>query len=323
MMTDPIADMLTRIRNANAHPTQARSRCPPRKLKVGIAEVLKDEGFIDGYERRARQARQHPARHAASYGPDGEQVIRSHRARQQARPPRLHRRRGAAAPCCAASASYVLSTPKGVVSDRTAREDQRRRRGPLQGLLSHVAHRKAARHRCPSGSPSSPLTDVTITVKGPKGELVLALRPEVEVAVEGGQVAWSADGAARIAQSRAYHGMTRALIANMVDGRHQGLREDARDHRRRLERRGARAARSCSTSASATRSRSRCPQGVKVETPNPTTDRGVGAGQAGRRPARRRDPRRRARRSPTRARASATRTSTSVARPARASVAEP
>lgn len=49
MMTDPIADMLTRIRNAG----QARhiqTRCPSSKLKVAVAKVLSDEGFIGGVE---------------------------------------------------------------------------------------------------------------------------------------------------------------------------------------------------------------------------------------------------------------------------------
>ena len=38
MMTDPIADMLTRIRNANRIGQQEASACPLRKIKVGIAE---------------------------------------------------------------------------------------------------------------------------------------------------------------------------------------------------------------------------------------------------------------------------------------------
>jgi small subunit ribosomal protein S8 len=48
-MTDPIADMLTRIRNAVAvgHPTVAM---PSSKLKAEIARILKEEGFISGYE---------------------------------------------------------------------------------------------------------------------------------------------------------------------------------------------------------------------------------------------------------------------------------
>ena len=49
MMTDPIADMLTRIRNANAVKQESTSM-PASKEKVGIAQVLKEEGFIAGYE---------------------------------------------------------------------------------------------------------------------------------------------------------------------------------------------------------------------------------------------------------------------------------
>ena len=56
-MSDPIADMLTRIRNAQMveKPSVAM---PSSKLKVAIAQVLKDEGYIDGLRdpRRSRQA---------------------------------------------------------------------------------------------------------------------------------------------------------------------------------------------------------------------------------------------------------------------------
>ncbi len=55
-----------------------------------------------------------------------------------------------------------------------------------------------------------------VRIKGPKGELELALRPEVEVSVAGDRVEVAGPGADR--QTRAYHGMTRALIANMVLG---------------------------------------------------------------------------------------------------------
>lgn len=60
--------------------------------------------------------------------------------------------------------------------------------------------------------------DRKVTVKGPKGELSMALRPEVSVKVEGGKVNVAAQGDASERAVRAYHGMTRALIANMVDG---------------------------------------------------------------------------------------------------------
>ena len=50
-MTDPIADMLTRIRNANAvsHPSV---EIPSSKLKVALARLLKEEGFISSYEEK-------------------------------------------------------------------------------------------------------------------------------------------------------------------------------------------------------------------------------------------------------------------------------
>ena len=51
MNTDPIADMLTRIRNANAvsHPSV---EMPSSKLKVALARLLKEEGFISNYEEK-------------------------------------------------------------------------------------------------------------------------------------------------------------------------------------------------------------------------------------------------------------------------------
>lgn len=48
-MTDPIADMLTRLRNANQAYHDSASM-PSSKIKVGIAEILKSEGYISSYE---------------------------------------------------------------------------------------------------------------------------------------------------------------------------------------------------------------------------------------------------------------------------------
>ena len=49
MMTDPIADMLTRIRNANQLKHE-NVKMPSSKMKVEIAKILKDEGFIVDYK---------------------------------------------------------------------------------------------------------------------------------------------------------------------------------------------------------------------------------------------------------------------------------
>src|SRR5690348_2693845 len=57
-----------------------------------------------------------------------------------------------------------------------------------------------------------------VKIKGPKGELALTLRPEVEVKLEGNKATVGVTGDAEQREVRAYHGMTRALLQNMVVG---------------------------------------------------------------------------------------------------------
>ena len=120
MMTDPIADMLTRIRNANAI-KRKHVPIPASKLKVGIAEVLKNEGFIAGYQVE-EGAPFSTLVVELKFGPDGEDVIRS--IDRVSKPgcrsytgvkdmPHVLRGLGI----------YVLSTPRGVLSDRAARKE--------------------------------------------------------------------------------------------------------------------------------------------------------------------------------------------------------
>lgn len=72
-MTDPIADMLTRIRNANtAHHEMVE--VPTSKIKVEIAKILKEEGYIRDYQ--VVKANNHDAiRVEMKYGPNKERVI--------------------------------------------------------------------------------------------------------------------------------------------------------------------------------------------------------------------------------------------------------
>ena len=74
MMTDPIADMLTRIRNA-VRVERPHVEMPLSKVKRGLAEVLKREGYIWDWEevesKPSNQLRVH-----LKYGPNGERVIR-------------------------------------------------------------------------------------------------------------------------------------------------------------------------------------------------------------------------------------------------------
>ena len=79
-MTDPISDMIARIRNA-VTAKQTRVDLPASKLKAEIARILQDEGYIQGYrlvdvpaEKEGRQPRQ-AIRIFLKYGPHGERVI--------------------------------------------------------------------------------------------------------------------------------------------------------------------------------------------------------------------------------------------------------
>ena len=74
MMTDPIADMLTRIRNA-VRVERPHVTMPISKVKRGLAEVLKREGYIWDWREEESQP-VHQLRLELKYGPNGERVIR-------------------------------------------------------------------------------------------------------------------------------------------------------------------------------------------------------------------------------------------------------
>src|SRR6187549_3005170 len=73
-VTDPIADMFTRIRNA-ARVQQPVVEMPASKLKLRIAEVLRNEGFISSFETKALGSPEQKMRIVLKYGPKGEKVI--------------------------------------------------------------------------------------------------------------------------------------------------------------------------------------------------------------------------------------------------------
>jgi small subunit ribosomal protein S8 len=74
-MTDPIADMITRIRNA-VHARHQRVDVPASRFKAEIAKILEREGYIQGYKIvDAAETPQSTIRIALKYGPRGENVI--------------------------------------------------------------------------------------------------------------------------------------------------------------------------------------------------------------------------------------------------------
>lgn len=135
MMTDSLADMLTRIRNANRIERPAVDM-PFTKLREAVAKVLKEEGFVVDYhvgmvgkdEAGHATFQQDPQAHGSGavlrvylkYGPDGERVIRRlDRASKPGR--RLYRRYTQLPPVLDGLGIAILSTNKGVLSDRQAR----------------------------------------------------------------------------------------------------------------------------------------------------------------------------------------------------------
>jgi len=119
MMTDPVADMLTRIRNANSiH--RARVAMPASRLRVGVAQVLQDEGFIESYEVSEGKPSS-TLTVALKYGEDGEHVIRTiDRVSKPGR--RVYAGVKELKPVLHGQGIQILTTPQGIVSDRKARE---------------------------------------------------------------------------------------------------------------------------------------------------------------------------------------------------------
>lgn len=72
-MTDPIADMLTRLRNANSA-YKSEVAMPYSKIKAGIAEILKEQGYIAGFEARPATVGQELVLNL-KYGPNRERSI--------------------------------------------------------------------------------------------------------------------------------------------------------------------------------------------------------------------------------------------------------
>jgi small subunit ribosomal protein S8 len=119
MMTDPIADMLTRIRNA-VRVERPHVEMPTSKVKRGLAEVLKREGYIwDWKEVDAKPAPQ--LQIDLKYGPNGERVIR-HLKRVSKPGRRVYSGSTRLKPILNGLGISILSTSRGVISDREARQ---------------------------------------------------------------------------------------------------------------------------------------------------------------------------------------------------------
>lgn len=118
MWSDPIADLLTRIRNA-VRVRHKQVSVPSSKLKVGIVRVLKEEGYINGFD-VIEDGKQGILRIDLKYGPRGEEII--HDIQRVSKMGRREYSRIADLPRVLAGLGIaIVSTNKGVLSDRSCR----------------------------------------------------------------------------------------------------------------------------------------------------------------------------------------------------------
>ena len=118
--TDPIADFLTRIRNANmvSHPTVA---IPGSKMKLAIAAILKDEGYIKDFE-FIEDGRQGIIRVYLKYGPNREKVITG--IKRISKPGlRVYVNKDNIPRVLGGFGTAVISTSRGLMTDKRARKE--------------------------------------------------------------------------------------------------------------------------------------------------------------------------------------------------------
>jgi small subunit ribosomal protein S8 len=119
-MTDPIADMLTRIRNAN-HVYKEKVDVPYSKLKLEIARILSEEGFIKNYKVVEEKGKPVLIRVSMKYGDKRERVI-VHIDRVSRSGRRIYASKKRIPKVIGGLGVAILSTSKGVLTDQQARQ---------------------------------------------------------------------------------------------------------------------------------------------------------------------------------------------------------
>lgn len=118
-MTDPIADMLTRIRNANTV-GHATVEIPASKMKKSIAEILVGEGYIKGFD-VINDDKQGTIRIQMKYGADKERVISG--IKKISKPGlKVYAKSDEVPKVLGGLGIAIISTSKGIISDKEARK---------------------------------------------------------------------------------------------------------------------------------------------------------------------------------------------------------
>ena len=216
-MQDPIADMLTRIRNGQAANIAAVTM-PSSKLKVAIANVLKEEGFIEDFKVEGDTK---PELELTLKYFQGKAVVES--IQRVSRPGlRIYKRKDELPKVMAGLGIAVVSTSKGVMTDRAARQ------AGLGGeIICYVAYSEEKMSRVAKAPVAAPAgADVkikgqVITIKGKHGPKTRTLNDAVEVKHADNTLTFGPrDG---YADGWAQAGTARALLNSMVIGVTEGF----------------------------------------------------------------------------------------------------
>ena len=217
MLTDPIADMLSRIRNANRamHDTVSM---PTSRMKEEIARLLHDEGYIKGFS----VVEAEPVSNLVielKFGKNRERVITD--LKRVSKPGRrVYAKKDRLPRVLGGLGTAILSTSTGVITTRQAAE-----RG-VGERSSHSSGSAMSRiGRKPIELPSGVTVEVSpggaVKVTGPLGTLEQRVPARMQISQE--------DGVVNVARptdrgdDRALHGLTRTLVANMVEGVTKGF----------------------------------------------------------------------------------------------------
>ena len=229
--TDPVADMLTRLRNANSAYHEDVSM-PFSKLKSNIAEILKTEGYITGWSVEDAEVGKTlfldlkfgPNRNVPS--PDC--VCASKPAwRVYAKSTNLPKVLGGLG-------IAILSTSSGLL--QTARPPRRVWVGKSSPTSGKEGEKNMSRiGKNPISVPSGVEVKVDgqdVAVKGPKGELSVTIAEPITVSLEDGVVTVARPDEER--ESRSLHGLSRTLINNLIVGVTEGYSKGLEIRRNRL-----------------------------------------------------------------------------------------
>ncbi len=218
-LTDPIADMLTRIRNGNSA-NKAAVSMPSSKKLVEIARVLHEEGYIEGYTVEDTVP-QKTLTITLKYGPK-EQGHQRHPPHFQARPSKHALALPRHPPRSRWSWYRYRFHQQGRYDRPRLPQGERRRRDHRVRLVRRLASRRKENTvsrigKKPVQIPAGVEVAVDgqhVTVKGPKGQLELDFYEKLSISIEENELVVSRPDDER--ETRARHGLTRALIQNMV-----------------------------------------------------------------------------------------------------------